>query len=557
MQNVTIVTGLWNIKRDELKEGWSRSYKHYLEKFEQLLDIPNNLIVFGDSELKEIVFKKRTKENTHFIERSSEWFKNEFYEKIQQIRKQEEWLSRAGWLRESTQARLDFYNPLVMSKVFLLHDAKILDPFNSTHLYWLDGGITNTVHSGYFTKDLVISKIKDNSDKISFLCFPYKAENEIHGFEYNRLCEYAGDKVDKVARGGFFGGPKELISEFNNLYYDLMSQTLNEGYMGTEESLFSILLYKYPEKFQYYLIESNGLVNKFFEDVKNGNHKPKTEKKVEVPNDKLNTNNVGLYVITFNSPNQVKTLIKSMQEYDNDFVTKPQWILLDNSTDLSTTEEYSVICKDYDIEHIKKDNLGICGGRQWIAEDAEKRGFDFYFFFEDDMFFYPKKGEVCKNGFNRYVKDLYKNSLQITKKNNFDFLKLSFTEFYGDNRTQWSWYNVPQDFREKHWPNKSKLPIKGLDSNAPQTNFTKIGSHNGVPFAHGEIYYCNWPQVVTKYGNKKMFLTDKWARPFEQTWMSYIFQKTIKGQIKPGLLLLSPTEHDRFDHYDGKLRKES
>ena len=173
------------------------------------------------------------------------------------------------------------------------------------------------------------------------------------------------------------------------------------------------------------------------------------------------------------------------------------------------------------------------------------------------MFFYPKKGEVCKNGFNRYVKDLYKNSLQITKKNNFDFLKLSFTEFYGDNRTQWSWYNVPQDFREKHWPNKSKLPVKGLDPDAPQTNFTKIGSHNGVPFAHGEIYYCNWPQVVTKYGNKKMFLTDKWARPFEQTWMSYIFQKTIKGQIKPGLLLLSPTEHDRFDHYDGKLRKES
>jgi len=173
------------------------------------------------------------------------------------------------------------------------------------------------------------------------------------------------------------------------------------------------------------------------------------------------------------------------------------------------------------------------------------------------MFFYPKKGEVCKNGFNRYVKDLYKNSLQITKKNNFDFLKLSFTEFYGDNRTQWSWYNVPQDFREKHWPNKSKLPVKGLDPDAPQTNFTKIGSHNGVPFAHGEIYYCNWPQVVTKYGNKKMFLTDKWTRPFEQTWMSYIFQKTIKGQIKPGLLLLSPTEHDRFDHYDGKLRKES
>ena len=54
-----------------------------------------------------------------------------------------------------------------------------------------------------------------------------------------------------------------------------------------------------------------------------------------------------------------------------------------------------------------------------------------------------------------------------------------------------------------------------------------------------------------------MFLTEKWARPFEQTWMSYMFQKTIEGTINPGILLLSPTEHDRFDHYDRKLRKES
>ena len=54
-----------------------------------------------------------------------------------------------------------------------------------------------------------------------------------------------------------------------------------------------------------------------------------------------------------------------------------------------------------------------------------------------------------------------------------------------------------------------------------------------------------------------MFLTEKWAHPFEQTWMSYIFQDTIKGNIKPAMLLMTPTEHDRFDFYDGKLRKES
>ena len=556
MNNITIVTGLWNIKRDELSEGWARSFDHYIQKFNQFLDLPYNLIIFGEEELREHIFNKRNETNTQFIVRSQEWFKNEFYEYIQKIRKTESWIKQAGWLGQSTQARLKMYNPLVMSKVFLMHDAKILDKFDSSHMYWLDAGITNTVHPGYFTHDKVIDKL-NNIDKISFVAFPYAAENEVHGFEYKKMCELASAKVDKVCRGGFFGGPKDELSKFNGQYYDLMETTLKQGYMGTEESLFTILAYRYPESYQYFEIESNGLIGKFFEDVKNGKHKAKSESKIiEIKND-LNVTNVGLYVITFNSPNQVKTLIKSMQEYDNDFVTKPKWILLNNSTDLSTTEEYSEVCKEYDIEHIKKDNLGICGGRQWIAEDAEKRGFDFYFFFEDDMFFYPKKGEVCKNGFNRYVKNLYRNSLQITKKNNFDFLKMSFTEFYGDNKTQWAWYNVPQDFREKHWPEKSKLPVKGLDPNAPKTKFTKIDSYNGIPFAHGEVYYCNWPQIVTKTGNKKMFLTEKWARPYEQTWMSYMFQETIKGNINPGILLLTPTEHDRFDHYDGKLRKES
>lgn len=552
--NITIVTGLWDIKRGALTEAWSRSYDYYLEKFNELLAIPNNLIVFGEEELRDIVFNKRNEENTQFILRSQDWFKNEFYDPIQQIRNSEEWKSQASWLRESTQSRLAMYNPLVMSKPFLLNDARIMDPFDSTHLYWLDAGITNTVHPGYFTHDKVIDKL-DDVDCISFIAFPYTADQEIHGFGYKKLCELAGDKVDKVCRGGFFGGPKDSIESFNASYYQLLHSTLSEGYMGTEESLFSILLYKNPSRYKYALIEENGLVNIFFEAVKNNTHKFLSLEK-ELGNE-LSSLNTALYVITFNSPNQVKALIQSMLSYDRDFVEQPKWIMLDNSSDLSTTPDYKKICSTYDIHYIKKDNLGICGGRQFIAEHAEENGYDYYFFFEDDMFFYPKKGEVCKNGFNRFAGQLYKKSLQIIKQNKFDFLKLSFTEFYGDNKTQWAWYNVPQSFREKHWPQKPQLPSEGLDKEAPQTVFNKIGAHEGVPFADGEIYYCNWPQIVSKKGNKKMFLTEKWANPFEQTWMSYMYQETIKGNIYPGILLLSPTEHDRFEHYDSGLRKES
>ena len=87
MNSSTLVTGLWNINRETLTEGWSRSYQHYLDKFAQLLAVNNNLIIFGDPELKDFVFKNRKQENTQFIERSVEWFKcNEFFDTIQKIR---------------------------------------------------------------------------------------------------------------------------------------------------------------------------------------------------------------------------------------------------------------------------------------------------------------------------------------------------------------------------------------------------------------------------------------------------------------------------------------
>ena len=555
--SVTLVTGLWNIKRDSLIEGWSRTFEHYLEKFDQLLKVDNNMIIFGDPELESFVFERRSHKNTQFISRKQEWFKNEFFEKIQKIRTDENWLSGAGWLQESTQAKLEMYNPLVMSKVFLLNDANIMDQFNSEYLFWIDAGLTNTVHPGYFTHDKVLQKLPKYVDKFTFVCFPYETTTEIHGFDSGEINKLAGEKVDIVARGGFFGGPKSIVSDINGIYYNILSNTLNRDLMGTEESIFSIMVYKHSDIINYYEIEGNGLMGKFFEDLKDETLVKKSKRTSKVIESNLNIDNTALYVITFNSPKQFETLITSMIEYDDDYINKPKKFLLNNSSDLSTTERYEELCNEFGFEHIKKDNLGICGGRQWIAEHSEENNFDFYLFFEDDMFFFPKKGEVCKNGFNRYEKNMYRHTLDIVKNYGYDFLKLNYTEFFGDNGIQWSWYNVPQSFRKERWPEKPNLPVQGQDPNAPRTKFNNIRSYRGIPFIDGEIYYCNWPQIVSKDGNRKMFLTDKWAHPFEQTWMSYIYQETVKGNIKPAMLLMTPTEHNRFEFYDGKLRKES
>jgi hypothetical protein len=250
-------------------------------------------------------------------------------------------------------------------------------------------------------------------------------------------------------------------------------------------------------------------------------------------------------------------LIKSFLDYDSNFLNKTKKFLLNNSTDLSTTEEYLKLCNEYNFEHIKKDNIGITGGRQFVAEHFnEQEDLGYYYFFEDDMFFHSGSENVCKNGFNRKINDIFNKSLEIIQKEDFDFLKLNFTEFYGSHDKQWAWYNVPQEFRENHWPNSKRLPVQGLDPNSPNLEFKNIKSHKGVPYSNGEIYISNWPIVMSKEGNYKCYLETKFQYPYEQTIMSHVYQETVKGKINPGVLLCTPTEHNRFDFYAAELRKE-
>jgi len=546
---LTLVTGLWDIGRGDLQEGWSRSFQHYLDKFQQLLQVDVNMIIFGDKELEEFVLNNRSSENTQFVIRDLSWFKNnDFYDKIQKIRTNPDWYNQIGWLTNSTQAKLEMYNPLVMSKVYLLHDAKILDKFDSEYMFWIDAGLTNTIHPGYFTQDKVLNKLPQLVKNFHFVCFPYETNSEIHGFKYQELCDLAGKPVNMVARAGFFGGKKDVISEINSIYYGLMNDTLSQGLMGTEESLFTIMTYKYPNLITYSEIENNGLMGKFFEDLKNMT--------VETKINDIGSE-IGLYVITFNSPKQFETLIESMLDYDPSFVTKTKKYLLNNSTDLTTTERYIQLCNQYGFEHIKKDNIGITGGRQFIAEHFnEQNNLSHYYFFEDDMFFYNGGDITCKNGFVRKIKNIFDNTLKIIKEENFDFLKLNFSEFYGSHNKQWAWYNVPQSFRESHWVNNPRLPEHGLDANSPNLEFKHIKSYNGIPYATGEIYLCNWPIVMSKEGNYKCYLKTKYGMPYEQTLMSHCYQEMVKGNITGSVLLSTPTDHNRFDFYDGNLRKE-
>ena len=98
--------------------------------------------------------------------------------------------------------------------------------------------------------------------------------------------------------------------------------------------------------------------------------------------------------------------------------------------------------------------------------------------------------------------------------------------------------------------------MTGLDPHSPRTQFKNINMLDGLAYISGEIYYANWPMIVNREGNKKMFINTKWAHPYEQTWMSHIFQETLKGEINPAVLLASPVTHERFKYYKPEERIE-
>jgi len=243
-----------------------------------------------------------------------------------------------------------------------------------------------------------------------------------------------------------------------------------------------------------------------------------------------------------------------------EWLSKPRLILLDNSTNDEAREKYKEIASAHNFEYISLgENKGICGGRQFAAEHFHDSDADYYFFFDDDMTSNPPdmEGKFCRNGFRKFIPNLYDTVHYIMEKEEFDYLKLSFTEVYWDNNIQTSWYNVPQAVRTEFWPDYDKLPVTGKDPNAPRTQFGKIDNMRGLAYITGDVTYTNWPMIMSKKGNEKVFIETKWAHPYEQTWMSYVFQKQKKGEINAAVLLASPIWHDRIKHYTPEERREN
>ena len=134
---------------------------------------------------------------------------------------------------------------------------------------------------------------------------------------------------------------------------------------------------------------------------------------------------------------------------------------------------------------------------------------------------------------------------------------MSFSEFHGSNGQQWAWHNVSEERRRHLWPDYPRRSTGLALEDMPPTRFERREHLDGLPYAVGEVFYCNWPQLVSRTGNQKLFLETRFDRPNESLWMAHVYECSRRGQIRSGVLLKSPIEHRRAFFYKADERLES
>lgn len=139
---MSLVTGLFNLNRENHGDGFKREFNHYIMHFTNLLQSTKhiNMVVYIEEQYRYLVDNNRDVSNTIVRIYEIDKFKTDFayFSEVSKIRTKPEWYSQTGWLTNSSQATMELYNPMIMTKMKFLYQESVTKPFQNNHYYWID-----------------------------------------------------------------------------------------------------------------------------------------------------------------------------------------------------------------------------------------------------------------------------------------------------------------------------------------------------------------------------------------------------------------------------------
>lgn len=263
-------------------------------------------------------------------------------------------------------------------------------------------------------------------------------------------------------------------------------------------------------------------------------------------------NNLSLYVLTYNAPQQFGYWCKAFRAAYPEVFFQCKKYVINNSDDQCTLQTYQALFLEFGFEEVKVyANTGICGGRYIAAVHFDESEAKYMIFFEDDMLIRRKSSKLCKAGFLTYHPHLFELCQVILHHEQLSYLKLCFSEVYGFNSQNWASIAFIEATERKQFLGTDDMNVM------PSTQIHYLNTVNGLPYGIGNFHYCNWPIIFTKEGSRTVFLENVSRFKHESIWMKEVFFRLQSGNLKAGCLLATPILHHRKYTYRPQDRIEN
>lgn len=251
MKEVTIVTSLFNIERDEMD---GRSWDEYLKWFSKTLELKCSMVIFTTKDLVPFIEERRTIIPTEIITHTIEEIPYYYLKgKIDVIIESENYKKKVSD-PERIECKYSIYSIIQYSKFKWLEKAILENPFNSKFFFWLDAGgsrfFDNYNLSEEYPSPNAIEALDGMGDKflIQMNMEYYKdlVESDI------LTEEYLLDNRSYILGSLFGGTEKSILKVSSDIENILIHKMINNGFVNNEQIALGYLVKQNPDDYEIY-----------------------------------------------------------------------------------------------------------------------------------------------------------------------------------------------------------------------------------------------------------------------------------------------------------------
>ena len=248
IKNTTIVTAIFDIGRDKW-DNFTMSYHTYLMWMRNILFLDTNMVIYTEEKFKKdiIDFRKEVDPKLDKTIIVIEPLENilgykKFFNPLNNLMSSDEFKSKIQF--DVPEMTKPLYNVVMFSKLYYILDAHKRNLFNTDLFVWADAGVLRNDKPQLGISWPDTQKINElDNNKVTFFCHhPYvRVDRE-------RYHDHALSQM-RFIQGGSIFVPKKCVDDVCEVFEDVVKESIEGGYVGSDEKMFDFLYLRNPEKY--------------------------------------------------------------------------------------------------------------------------------------------------------------------------------------------------------------------------------------------------------------------------------------------------------------------